>query len=172
MAEPIQWQGAWWHQQPDGSWLCFNEQTQQWEPGGAPPAVQPVYQPQTGMSTGAKVAVGCAVAFGVLLILGIIAAIAIPVALNEHEKEFTAEVESDLKNAAVAEEVYFTEYATYTTSVEELEESGYQPTDGVEITVERANENRYCLEGRHEEMDDDVWSYDSLRGSPRKGPCV
>jgi hypothetical protein len=32
MAEPVQHNGAWWHQQPDGSWLRWNEDTQTWEP--------------------------------------------------------------------------------------------------------------------------------------------
>ena len=32
MAEPIQHDGAWWHQQPDGSWLRWNDETQAWEP--------------------------------------------------------------------------------------------------------------------------------------------
>jgi Short C-terminal domain len=32
MAEPIQHNGAWWHQQPDGSWLRWNEEKQVWEP--------------------------------------------------------------------------------------------------------------------------------------------
>jgi hypothetical protein len=32
MAEPIQHNGAWWHQQPDGSWLRWNDANQAWEP--------------------------------------------------------------------------------------------------------------------------------------------
>lgn len=42
MAEPIQHDGAWWHQQPDGSWLRWNEETEAWEPwaGNATTSVQ------------------------------------------------------------------------------------------------------------------------------------
>ncbi|MQB00482.1 MAG: hypothetical protein GEU78_09365 [Actinobacteria bacterium] len=32
MAEPVQHNGAWWQQQPDGSWLRWNEDTEVWEP--------------------------------------------------------------------------------------------------------------------------------------------
>jgi hypothetical protein len=32
MAEPVQHNGAWWHQQPDGSWLRWNQETEVWEP--------------------------------------------------------------------------------------------------------------------------------------------
>lgn len=51
MAEPIQHDGAWWHQQPDGSWLRWNQDTEAWEAwaGNAttttmqPGATQPVH---------------------------------------------------------------------------------------------------------------------------------
>ena len=52
MAEPIQHDGAWWHQQPDGSWLRWNDATQAWEPWAGsmgatqqahPGATQPVH---------------------------------------------------------------------------------------------------------------------------------
>jgi type IV pilus assembly protein PilA len=44
----------------------------------------------------------------VVIIIGILAAIAIPVFLNQRESAWKASVESDLKNAAVAVETYAT----------------------------------------------------------------
>ena len=171
MAEPIRWQDAWWHQQPDGTWLRFDEQSQQWEPvATVPVAQQPVYQPQTGMTTGGKVAVGLGIALGVLLILAILAAIAIPVFLRQREEGYIQQVESALKNAATAEEAYLMNNGTYADSVPDLE--GFESAADVEITVERASDNRYCLEGRHDQIPDEVWAYDSVTGRPRKGPCV
>jgi hypothetical protein len=43
MAEPELIDGAWWAQSPDGSWLRFNQDSQQWEPSVAParPPVPP-----------------------------------------------------------------------------------------------------------------------------------
>ena len=140
-----------------------------------PPPPPPGYQPQapqTGMSTAGKFAIGCAIAFGVVLVLAIMAAIAIPLVLNQREQAYISQIETRLKNAAIAEEAYFATQGEYTTSVESLEERGYQPIDDVSITVERASDERYCLEGRHDEIADEVWSYDSLRGDSRKGPCV
>jgi hypothetical protein len=52
-------------------------------PGFGPP-------PQAGRSTGAKVAIGIAIAAGSLVVLGILAAIAIPVFLNQHAKAIAA----------------------------------------------------------------------------------
>ena len=46
MAEPIQHNGAWWHQQPDGSWLRWNDQSRSWEAWtGAQPGAQVSSQP-------------------------------------------------------------------------------------------------------------------------------
>jgi type IV pilus assembly protein PilA len=44
----------------------------------------------------------------VVIIIGILAAIAIPVFLNQRESAWKASVESDLKNAAVSVETYAT----------------------------------------------------------------
>lgn len=55
MSEPIQREGAWWQQQPDGTWLRWNADAAAWEPQTASPppptapAVMPPAQaPQTG----------------------------------------------------------------------------------------------------------------------------
>ena len=52
----------------------------------------------------------------VIIIIGILAAIAIPVFLNQRQKGWEAAVKSDLRNAATAQETYLTENNTYTTS--------------------------------------------------------
>jgi type IV pilus assembly protein PilA len=49
----------------------------------------------------------------VIIIIGILAAIAIPVFLNQRRKGWDAAVQSDLKNAATAMETYLTEEGTY-----------------------------------------------------------
>ena len=45
----------------------------------------------------------------VIIIIGILAAIAIPVFLNQRQKGWEAAVKSDLRNAATAQETYLTE---------------------------------------------------------------
>ena len=49
----------------------------------------------------------------VIIIIGILAAIAIPVFLNQRQKGWEAAVKSDLRNAATAQETYLTESNTY-----------------------------------------------------------
>ena len=45
----------------------------------------------------------------VMIIIGILAAIAIPVFLNQRKSGYDAGAKSDVKNAATAEETYFTD---------------------------------------------------------------
>ncbi len=56
----------------------------------------------------------------VIIIIGILAAIAIPVFLNQRKKGWDAAVQSDLKNAATAEETYNTSNFYYTDDVTDL----------------------------------------------------
>jgi len=53
----------------------------------------------------------------VIIIIGILAAIAIPVFLNQRKKGWDAQAKSDLKNMATAEETVLTDVGTYTTDV-------------------------------------------------------
>lgn len=55
----------------------------------------------TGMSTGAKVAIGLGVAFLGLLVLGVLAAIAIPAFLSQEDQAMRAEADSVVRNAAL-----------------------------------------------------------------------
>lgn len=73
----------------------------------------------------------------VIIIIGILAAIAIPVFLNQRAKGWDAAVQSDLRNAATAQETYLTEnnpgqYADGTTdnaaAVAALVAAGFKPS--------------------------------------------
>ena len=65
----------------------------------------------------------------VIIIIGILAAIAIPVFLNQRQKGWEAAVQSDLRNAATAQETYLTENATYTTNMVALQSMGFKYSD-------------------------------------------
>ena len=52
----------------------------------------------------------------VVVIIGILAAIAIPKFANTKEKAYLASMKSDLRNMATAEESYFSDNQTYTTN--------------------------------------------------------
>src|SRR5436190_12388734 len=49
----------------------------------------------------------------VIIIIGILAAIAIPVFLNQRQKGYDAQTKSDLRNVATQEESFFTDYNHY-----------------------------------------------------------
>ena len=53
----------------------------------------------------------------VIIIIGILAAIAIPVFLNQRQKGYDAQAKSDLRNAATAEETYMVDNQAYTEDV-------------------------------------------------------
>ena len=67
----------------------------------------------------------------VVVIIGILAAIAIPKFANTKEKAYIASMKSDLRNLVTAEESYFSDYATYSTSLG----TAYQSSAGVTVTI-------------------------------------
>ena len=72
----------------------------------------------------------------VVVILGILAAFAIPKFSNTREKSYVAAMKSDLRNLATAEEAFFYDSAKYTTSFAQM--SNLAPTLGDSILVNEA----------------------------------
>ena len=75
----------------------------------------------------------------VIIIIGILAAIAIPVFLNQRQKGWEAAVQSDLRNAATAQETYLTENATYTTNMVALQSMGFKYSDAKNYAKRRGH---------------------------------
>ena len=119
----------------------------------------------------------------VIIIIGILAAIAIPVFLNQRKKGWDASIKSDLKNAATAQETFFTQESTgyYTDAVADLRPtaSTTRPTpnyDGGTALIDRRHAVRrhrrcrpcptgtggFCLEATS--ASGAVFSYDSTAG--------
>ena len=112
----------------------------------------------------------------VMVIIGILAAIAIPTFLNQRRNGWQAAVKSDLKNAAIAAESYATassggSYSGLTTGTLAVQR-GSGTTAGVEITVVGVpGTSGYCLRGVNTNNGADVWYYDSLAGAPGRADC-
>jgi type IV pilus assembly protein PilA len=66
----------------------------------------------------------------VVVIIGILAAIAIPKFANTKEKAYLTAMKSDLRNLVTAEEAYFAEWATYTSA---LTSTQYRNSTGVSL---------------------------------------
>lgn len=71
----------------------------------------------------------------VVVIIGILAAIAIPKFQNTKGKAYYAAMRSDLRNLSTAEEAYFFENRAYTTRLDSL---NFVPSTGVTVTVQEA----------------------------------
>ncbi|HEY3338556.1 MAG TPA: hypothetical protein VGK18_08635, partial [Propionicimonas sp.] len=106
----------------------------------------------------------------VIIIIGILAAIAIPVFLNQRKKGWDAQAKSDLKNMATAEETYLTDNGVYTGVVADLTAAGYnQSADvlGVTAATKAVASDGYDLCASSKSGD--MWTYDSAAGAPVNG---
>jgi len=68
----------------------------------------------------------------VVVIIGILAAIAIPKFQNTKGRANAAALRSDLRNLTVAQEAYFFEKATYSSDTSTL---NFRPSPGVQLTI-------------------------------------
>ena len=87
----------------------------------------------------------------VIAIIGILAAIAIPQFAAYRTRSYNSAAQSDLKNAATAQEAYYIDYNTYATNVNELTgtSGGFYQTADVDIQVNNANTNAYNMTSNH-----------------------
>jgi len=85
----------------------------------------------------------------VIVIIGILAAIAIPLFLNQREKGVDAGIKSDLKALATTQETYFTDKLTYTAAESDLTGAGLTvtKTDANVIVTTKADTKEFCLQG-------------------------
>ena len=82
----------------------------------------------------------------VVVIIGILAAIAIPKFANTKEKAYVAAMKSDLRNLVTAEESYFADNVTYTTSTTNM---NFGPSTGVTVTVGAATGTGWSATAKH-----------------------
>jgi type IV pilus assembly protein PilA len=116
----------------------------------------------------------------VIIIIGILAAIAIPVFLNQRKKGYDAGVKSDLRNAATAEETYLTDYGSYSIVVSDLQSEGFKYSNKTDYTgstalivptLEGAGTNTgYCITATSASGKD--FYYDSNNGGLLTAPAT
>ena len=86
----------------------------------------------------------------VIIIVGILAAIAIPTFLAQRLKAQQAAARSDTRNAASAEVLYYTENDTFTTTMADLVGVGFRQSENVVTTAPTGDANTYCVESHYE----------------------
>lgn len=112
----------------------------------------------------------------VIIIIGILAAIAIPVFMNQRQKAVDSSVKSDLRSIATAVEDYWVEKQKYPTSLEGDADAGYKidgeavaTSAGTTFVLTPENEGQsYTIVGKNPNGDaaatEDGIKYDSAAG--------
>jgi prepilin-type N-terminal cleavage/methylation domain-containing protein len=124
----------------------------------------------------------------VIIIIGILAAIAIPVFLSQKSKSYEASMKSDLRAVAGKVEIFYTDNFTYAgvpfgtgsgagnsiTGVGETVGPGETVTlsHGNTVTLQAVGQNGYCLSATNPQVASTIWYYDSTGGGLTKTTCV
>jgi type IV pilus assembly protein PilA len=108
----------------------------------------------------------------VILILGILAAIAVPAFLNQRHKAYDAAAKTQVRKAATAEEIYATDnHDLYASEKIDLNDNGplaaIEPTlkDTPGVTATANGTTGYTLVATAPEAGGDVFTYTDLNGS-------
>jgi type IV pilus assembly protein PilA len=101
----------------------------------------------------------------VVIIIGILAAIAIPAFLNQRQRAYRAALQSDLRNAATEAETYFTDNQTY---VGFTIPSNFRKNASTTFTTTAwvLSANDFCLTATHANLTGQTWEYDSNDTTP------
>jgi prepilin-type N-terminal cleavage/methylation domain-containing protein len=83
----------------------------------------------------------------VVIVIGVLASIAIPKFSNQKEKSYMAQMKSDLRNLATAEEAYFYDSTTYTSVLADLK--NFNGSQSVTITIPEATGKGWSAEAAH-----------------------
>lgn len=101
----------------------------------------------------------------VIIIIGILAAVAVPVFLNQRIKGYDADAKADLRNLANFEEIYLNDASSYGTiaQIQALEPKLGVSTRVTLRVVRYDTVNGYCLSASHADSPS-VWYWDSENG--------
>ena len=107
----------------------------------------------------------------VVAIIGILAAIAIPQFAAYRKRGHEAQVKSDLRNAAVAQEAYFAQKSTYFQgALAQGTPPGFNLTTGVTLTA-AVGTNDFTMTASHSNCGSTTWTFQSTSGAIAGGPC-
>ncbi|MEV8253113.1 prepilin-type N-terminal cleavage/methylation domain-containing protein [Rhodoglobus sp. NPDC076762] len=103
----------------------------------------------------------------VVLIIGILAAIAIPFFLNQRQGAWESQVKSDIANAVIAAETYAVGNNGSFDGMDatDLADNGYKQTPRVALdSVDASDPTRYVLVFSHLDYTGETWTYTSADG--------
>jgi type IV pilus assembly protein PilA len=108
----------------------------------------------------------------VVAIIGILAAIAIPQFSAYRKRGYEAALKSDLRNAASAEEAYFTQNNSYKTgALVSGTPQGYNQTSTISGMNAATGTNTFMLTATHTNCTGITWTYDNTTGVTTGPAC-
>ncbi len=113
----------------------------------------------------------------VMIIIGILAAIAIPTFLNQRKNGYRSALKADLKNAATAiESAAVDQQGDFTAVVSAADtlpvgDVEFTATDGNTVTVDSVTSTTYCIEAVNASLAGETWKFDKATGAPVEGAC-
>jgi prepilin-type N-terminal cleavage/methylation domain-containing protein len=106
----------------------------------------------------------------VIIIIGILAAIAIPVFLNQRKKATEASIKSDLRSVATEMETSFTSTGSYPATKPAAAKTSQGNTLTV-LTRTDGDTGAFCLKGVNTDTSITTWYYDSKAGGLTTTAC-
>ena len=96
----------------------------------------------------------------VIVIIGILAAIAIPTFLNQRNRAFRSAVQSDLRNVAAEAETFYVDKTTYAGFTTDPSYVNFVGSTGVNRVVNAANftATAYCISASHANNPGEIWT--------------
>ena len=107
----------------------------------------------------------------VVAIIGILAAIAIPQFAAYRKRGHEAQVKSDLRNAAVAQEAYFAANSAYKNgTMASGNPVGFNATTGVTV-IAAVGTNTFQMTAQHSNCSTNTWTFSSVSGQITGAAC-
>jgi len=107
----------------------------------------------------------------VVAIIGILAAIAIPQFAAYRKRGHEAQVKSDLRNAAVAQEAYYASNSTYKAGTMAANNpAGFNATTGVTV-IAAVGTNTFQMTAQHQNCSTATWTFSSVNGQINGTTC-
>ena len=108
----------------------------------------------------------------VVVIIGILAAIAIPQFASTKEKAFDATAKSDVRNAMSSQEAYFADEQTYGPGA--MATGSFTTSQGIAISASAASAGGYAITASHSSSGNTYWvevgTGSSIEGKVQKSP--
>jgi type IV pilus assembly protein PilA len=101
----------------------------------------------------------------IIVIIGLLAVIGIPQFISYRSRSIDAQLKSDLRNAAVAVESYFTKRSVLPSTIDEVLGFGFQPTDGVTLTLNVVIPSSYTITAAKPGGSQPSFTFSSTSGS-------